>query len=675
MFSKPTCIVLKFLLVFSLLFFQSEIFAQTDDEQEKSESNEKTFILEPIEVEGEKGRNIIEKPLSESAGLNLSTTIVNESEIERQGAETVIDALKYVPGAWIETRGRKVKQFFSVRGQKYPYPGYAIDGTWQREFHETPYFFSSSDIERIEVIRSSAALLKGPSSLAGIVNIVPKQYRVAGTSAEIKYGTFDTYRFHLSHGATSGKISYAIGLGSHHTDGPEGRKAAEDMTNFRGSLYWYPSEKLLLKTNFYHLYGKRELARAEKPASSRFREGVEKFDPFQSSIASLDTFYRINENASTELLLHYADRENNFVTISEEDSIYQSTLERDYEWGMNLIQTLSFLRNNVLRIGGLYNHWIAPNGKRFYVGNRCDLETISAVIVDEHKIGPLNVDAGLRLTKTYINEYAKVHDAFDINGSPNTFKKIEPILDEWEPSILNGSIGAAYYLSRLFSLHLHLSAGQIPPREGSLDVNQKEPKNEKRVKLDAGAQFTREKLGQISVVTFYTQQKDAIVFSGKTQEAEGNRIIELYMNRDQDQIGLEIEGRSAFLFNIAQIFVNATAMKSRAESEGEMVHNEELPQFIMNGGIYVSKSKLDLNILGKFVSSYESTRFVPSDKGAQPLGDFFALDMSMGWALDKQENTKLNLEIRNITDEKFSTVVGYPDYGRRFTISLQRKFR
>ena len=37
-------------------------------------------------------------------------------EIQQLKAYSVVDAMKYVPGAWTESRGRKVKQFFSVRG-------------------------------------------------------------------------------------------------------------------------------------------------------------------------------------------------------------------------------------------------------------------------------------------------------------------------------------------------------------------------------------------------------------------------------------------------------------------------------------------------------------------------------------------------------------------------------
>jgi len=651
---------------------------------EKPKREEDVYVVETVEVMGERLRDVIVEPMSESPGLELSTSLVRQAEMEKQNAKTVVDALKYVPGAWVETRGRKVKQFFSVRGQKYPYPEYAVNGAWQREFHETPYFFSSDDIERIEVIRSSAALLNGLSGLAGIINIIPKEYKEPETSSEIEYGAFDSYRFHMSHGATSGDVSYAVGLGSYHTDGPEGKHAVEGMTNFRGSLHWRPTEKLSLRTNLFHLYGKRELARAEPPAAKRFQETLERFDPFQATLGNVKAHYRLSEKASTELLLHYTDRDHAF--INEAETPHESTREQDYEWGINLTQALSLVEDNVLRVGGLYNHWIAPNGKRFYIGRRSDLETISAVIVDEHRFGPLSLDAGVRWAKTYINEYG----AFNINGSPKGFNKVSPVKDEWEPSIFNGSLGAAYYPSKSLSFHLNLASGYIQPRRGTLDVNLKEPENERRVKLDLGVRTMQERIGQLSLVGFLTQQRDAIVLSEKTEELDG-RIMELYMNRDQNQLGVEFEVRTVPLFDVAEIFFNATAMRSRAESfvfvakeelrrkrytKGEMERNEELPRFIAGGGIYASKSNIDLNILAKFVSSYESTRFVATKEGTpptpQPLGDFLALNANIGWSFGKKHRTRFYLEVENLTDRAFSTVVGYPDYGRRFTVGMRK---
>jgi len=613
-------------------------------------------------------RNVIEKPMLESPGLELSITVVNKSEIRKQGAKNIIDAMEYVPSALVETRGRKVKQFFSVRGQRYPYPEYTVDGAWQREFHELPYFFSSSDIEHIEVIRSSAALLKGLSGLVGIINIIPRVYREPETSAEIEYGSYNTYRLHLSHGAAKEKVSYAASLGQEHTDGPDGKNAAETMANFRGSLRWYPMANLSIRTNIFHLNGGRELRRAEPPAASRFQTTLEKFDPFRATLINLKAHYRPSKRTSTELLLHYTDRNHNFINAGT--SPHTSSHEYDHEWGLNLIQSISLSSKNVLRVGGLYNHWIAPNGKRFFVGRRCDLETYSAVVVDEHRFGSMVVDAGLRWAQNHIKEYG----AFNINGSSGAFRDVIPVIDEWEPSIINTSVGAAYYPSRQFSLHFNLASGYIRPRVGTLDVNRKPPKDERRVKLDIGIRPTLEGIGKLSVVGFFVQQQDAIVLSDQTMTLD-NRTMELYLNRDQHQLGVEFEVRSILLFNTASIFINGMAMSSRTESEGEMERNRELPQFNMGGGIFVSKSKLDLNIFWKYVSSYESTRFVASTSGPQPLGNFFVLNATAGWSFGERHQIRIYLEATNLTDKKFSTVVGYPDYGRRFNFGVRQTFK
>lgn len=632
------------------------------------------LVMDSVSVVGKRIRNVITEPSLESPGLELATSTVTRREIKRQGAKTLIDAMRFVPGALVETRGRKVKQFFSVRGQRYPYPEYAFNGAWQREFHEMPYFFSAADIERVEVIRSSAALLTGLSGMAGVINMITREYEKAETSEEIEYGSFGTYRAHLSHGATINKLSYATGIGFQHTNGPPKKHAAEEISNFYGSLHWRSNPKFSFRMNLFHLNGKRELTLATPPADLRFQKTLWSFDPYRATLTNIKAFYRPSQRASTELLLYYTEREPTHEI--EDDQTHEITRisERDYEWGVNLIQSLALSKNNVLRFGGLYNHWIAPNGKRFYVGRRCDLETFSAVIVDEHRFDQLGFDAGLRWAKTYIDEYG----AFNIQGTPKDLKNVTSVKDEWEPSIFQASIGAVYDFPRIFSLHLNLAYGEIHPRRGTLVQNLKEPKNERRLKLDLGIRALWEELGQFSVVGFLTHQKNAIVLSGQTQEMQG-RIMELYLNRDQDQFGIEFESRLARLFNTAEAFFNMTAMVSRAEINEKMQRNQELPKVIGNVGIYAQRGGFDISIFGKYVSIYESIRFVADTKEnpakPQPLGDFFALDMTAGWYLGESYHTRIYFEIKNVTDKAYSTVVGYPDFGRRFNFGIRQSFQ
>jgi outer membrane cobalamin receptor len=627
--------------------------------------------LQPIDVTARRYRDVIISPELESPALYTAISIVKKDQIQKQGAKTLTESMQYVPGGFVESRGRKVKQFFSVRGQTYPYPEYAVNGAWQREFHELPYFYSSADIETIEIVRSSAALLTGLSGLAGVIKIDTRRYEAMETSYSAEYGTFNSYWVRLSHGSTIGDVSYASGIGIQGTVGPEGKNAEERMVNLYGRMNWQASENLDLDFNFYHINGKRELALAEPPATTSLQTQIARYDPYRATLLNLKAFYQSGPGASSELQLTYANRDPRY--ISETDSEPIAVSERDHEFGLNFMQAITLHKNNTLRFGGLYNHWAAPNGKRFYSGRKADLETISAVIVDEYRFGRLNLDGGIRWAKTYINEFG----AFNINGVPGGFATVDPVVDQWEPGVFTGSLGGVYYFESPFSIHLNVSAGGIKPREGSLTETFEKPKNENRYKVDLGFQAMIKNIGQVTVTGFFVKQDNAIVLSD-TFHFDDGRIVEYYKNRNQDQVGIEIDARSSLWFNYLECFINMLAVYSRYEEGGEFINDATFPQFITSVGLYYGYDGFDINLFGKIVSGYENTRFAARVNGRppqpQPLGDYFLMNATIAKTFGETFKTRVYLEIQNLSDERYSTVVGYPDFGRRFTVGFSQVF-
>jgi len=628
--------------------------------------------LKPIEVTARKYRDVVDSPKLESPALVTAISVLKKDEIVKQGAKTLTKAMQYVPGGLIESRGRKVKQFFSIRGQTYPYPEFSLNGSWQREFHELPYFFPSTEIERIEIVRSSAALLTGLTGLAGIIKVNTRLYESMETSLDAEYGTFGTYRLRLSHGSKAGNVSYATGLGIQGTHGPENKNAGEQIGSGYGRIFWQPSEPLNIDLNILYLTGKRELALAEPPANSNLQTTLSKYDPYRATLVNLRTFYKHNARTSSDLQLHYSSRNPVYVTETSQGSTRSP--ESDYEFGADFIQTFTPVKDNTLRLGGLYNHWVAPEGKRFYSGRRCDLETYSLVAVDEHQFGNLNLDAGLRWARTYINEYG----AFNIEGVAGDFASVDPVKDMWEPGILNTSLGGAYYFDQPFSLHLNLSGGQVKPREGSLTVDLKRPENEQRLKVDLGVQTVLADAGQLTLTGFLVRQDNAIVLSD-TFHMDDGRILEYYLNQNQAQAGIEFEGRSALWFNSLECFFNLLYMDSRFEKDGVKTSNEKIPRFIGSAGIYFDYKGIDLNFFAKYVSSFKNSRFAARVNGQppqpQPLGDYLLLNATFGKTLGREFRTRFYIEIQNIADVRYSTVVGYPDFGRRLTAGISQVFR
>lgn len=172
----------------------------------------------------------------EPASLAINVSKVNKVDIAKQGAGTLVEALKYTPGAWIETRGRKVKQMFSVRGQVYPYPTYAINGIWQKEFMEMPYFLNSANIEEISVNRSSSALLTSLSALTGVVNVktiqpTEREIRLFG-----KYGEMNSYQTGVSYADATDKISYTAAINGTGTNGVKDMNGKEQFNKLCSTM-------------------------------------------------------------------------------------------------------------------------------------------------------------------------------------------------------------------------------------------------------------------------------------------------------------------------------------------------------------------------------------------------------------------------------------------------------
>ncbi|MFB3826507.1 MAG: TonB-dependent receptor plug domain-containing protein [Bryobacteraceae bacterium] len=610
--------------------------------------------------------SLLERPNRESAGLELSTTVVEKSEIEEQGAKTLVDALQFVPGAWTESRGRKVKQFVSFRGQKYPYPEYAIDGVLFREFHEVPYFLSSAEMERVEVMRSGAAMLSGNAGLVGLINVVPREYRERETSVKLEYGSLGSAHARVSHGGRAGGFSYGLGVDAYRTDGPEGRHGEERLANYYAGLNWKPSDALSFSTHLFHIGGRRSMVQALPPATRRLQTALEAFDPVRNSFGTLSALYRPNERLSTQLRLGYSDRHN--VALATTGTLTTSTRDWDRELTAGALQSIALTGSNVMRAGANYNHWIAPYGKRFYTGRRCDLETYSLAVTDEQRVGALTLDGGLRYHRTYINEYG----AFNIDENANPYRNVPAAVNVWEPPAWSGNLGAAYSLSGSLSLVGNLAGGTVEPRRGTLNAALEPPGSERRLMADLGFRLSAARLGAGTLSGFFVQRKNGIVLNGGIKTVNG-RLMELYENRDQDSKGVELDLRSRRFGNSLQVFLNVTVMSGRIESGGAMRRDREMPRAIAGGGVSASRWGFDGSLFWKSISSYESLRFA-EPAVYQPLGGFSAFDLVLARRIGMRKQTRLYAEVRNVADNAYSTVVGYPDYGRRAMIGMEHKF-
>ena len=608
-------------------------------------------------------RELFQRPLTESPGLDTSTSIVGREEIDWLDASSVVEAMRYVPGAWTESRGRKVKQFFSIRGQRYPYPGYSLDGAWFREFHELPSFLDPGTLDRIEILRSSSAMLHGPGGMTGMINLVPRDYTQPQGRFETIYGSHNTSRSSLSYGDAAGRYSYSLGAGFRHTDGPSNEHAGENISSFFARVTSKPSDDLTLSLTTLMFTGDRELRAAQAPASPALIARREIYDPMHAYMVVGKADYHPNDFASTEVIVNYGLKR--FDYHLNNDPVQ---LEEDYEYGLNVIQTLKLSEDNTLRFGGLYNRWVSPTGKRFYLGRRGDLSTYSGVIVDEHKFGDLTLNAGAQLSRTYVEDFG----GYSIEGSAAGLATVRTH-NEWEDPLGTFTLGAGYALTEEYSLHGNFTWGQIDARKGMLNDRLETPGTETRCKYDLGVKRSWDTFGEAMLTAFFVDQKDAPLLSRNTVTIAGIDYG-LFENDDRDSYGLELDVRSKRFQNGVQFFANAVAMNTHRQRVGHWERDKEVPRFIVGGGASWLINRIEFSAFVKNVSRYENERFLPGGSDPVGLGRFTDVGAKVAYYFGAKKQHNVFIGVENICDREYSTVVGYPDTGRRYLAGVAMTF-
>lgn len=591
-------------------------------------------------------------------------TTISAVEIEKQGAVTLTDAMKYVPGGWTESRGRKSKQFFSVRGQKYPYPDYSIDGIWQKEFEETAYFLSALDIESVEIVRSSHALVKGLSGLTGVIEVKTKKPNRETLSFLSKYGENNNYVANLQYGNKINDLSFTTAMAFFGTNGIPDRRGKERIANFHGNMDWKLNEKLSFVAGATYISGSREFISIVEPGDPKILNREEDFDPIKTLVSYVKLNYVAEDGSQTELQTNYTFRNAEYLNYNIPKETTTTHADKDWEYGLNLLHSRSLSQSNTLRIGALYNHWIAPDGKRYYEGRTCNVHSWSGVLADEQKIGRFLFDAGLRLIGGQIVEWG----GFGIEGSGAGFQNVAPIENQAAPIEWQSAFGGSYVLSNAASLHYNFSGGTIAPRKGSLESDGLLPENEVRFQHDLGFRIKSKNQNELTVSSFYTKRKNALDLSGETLVSENDLLVELYENMDKRSYGLELASRLNIPALHTFAFANATFMKSEKDVGGKMIDDSKIPDVILNGGLLFEHSGVDANLFIHYTGPYSNNRFVNPNwvaaNGDYPLGNFVTADVTCGYTFSSKIQTRIFVEVKNILDNKYETVAGYPDVGR-----------
>lgn len=174
-----------------------------------------------------------------------SISVVTKDQVEAQGAQSVVDALRYTPGVTVDTAGATTF-YDAVRIRGFDAPRY-LDGLRLPLDPGTQFAYPRIEtygLERLEVLRGPSSGLYGQTDPGGLINMVSKrptatpQHEIAGT-----FGSFDRFQGAFD---TSGPIDKngeflyrLVGL-ARSTNGQQDF-VHEDKVFIAPSLTWRPT--------------------------------------------------------------------------------------------------------------------------------------------------------------------------------------------------------------------------------------------------------------------------------------------------------------------------------------------------------------------------------------------------------------------------------------------------
>jgi vitamin B12 transporter len=163
-------------------------------------------------------------PLATS-DIGSSSTVITREQIQRQQARFVTDLLRAVPGVTISHSGAVGSQTqVRMRGAEANHVLVLIDGVKANDPASGDEFrwelLSTSNVERIEIVRGPQSSLWGSDALAGVVHIITTSGRQQSKfGAYVEGGSHETVNAGFHAGAGGESWSLGFGLESLDTDG------------------------------------------------------------------------------------------------------------------------------------------------------------------------------------------------------------------------------------------------------------------------------------------------------------------------------------------------------------------------------------------------------------------------------------------------------------------------
>lgn len=570
-------------------------------------------------------------------------SVITREELERSAGRNLAELLNQQAGINVVGAGSNYGKDKSVffRGAGSAYAVILVDGIPVTDPSGTGgafdlRMFAIDQIDHIEILRGGQSTLYGSDAVAGVINIITKKTGTKGNNVYgvASAGSYNSYKGTIGLSSKVDAFTYNVSYSHFKTDGiseaanPEGNTQVfdkdgvkQDALNANFSLQL--DKRLSINPFLRYFYGKFNYD-AGPFADANNTSTVKHFN------GGLNAQYQLDKGKIT---LNYS--------YENTGRVYKSSFPGQYQGRMNLVDLFynQNLGEKVNLLVGLDNRStdVTYYGNVLKRPNTNLFSTYGSLFL--HDLSIFNLEVGGRYNKH--NKYGENY-TYAVTPSLNIIKEVK----------LFGTVSSAFRAPTLDMLFGQYGA--------NLNL-----KPEKATNYEAGASFNflKEKIS-LRAVAFKRDMTDAINYG-----ATG------YINQDkQKDRGFEIEPGVTFSkFTVKGYYAYVEGKQTSGNTVTDFLLRRPKNTYGVNAGVQATK-ELYLSANYKFTGQRVDSDFSSYPSVNKMLCSYRLLDFYAEYALAKKR-IKIFADLKNLTDEKYTEIIGYSTMGFNMNAGVSFNFK
>lgn len=608
--------------------------------------------------------------------------VITGEEMEAQGARTVKEALRFLPGILGDgTVGTEVNALSGqfIRGSNTGQVLILLDGRPINNLGGGGFDlseFTTNNIERVEVLPGGGSTLYGSDAIGGVINIVTRRpTKQITTETKVNFGAYGLNQQSIQNSGKSGDISWVVGY--NRTQAQNNYPFSIPEANFEGTR-----ENNDALFNNFNLKLEANLDKRNTLALSTLYLGKEQGTPGGVPIPT-PQFGQGFFNSLTENNRKYTDQVLTDLTWNSklgkgDDSLLTARVYADFlntrfdnRTGAITSQNRFDTKQDSYGIQVTHNWNLSQNQTLVYGFDYRNTNVHNTSFNYGTNILRLNYDDGI--------SQGAIFSRYDIQFSPNLNVNLGVRQDF--SSLVNGSftspsVGAKFAVSDSTTLRANYIRNFRAPTIANLfnnnptNIGNPDLKPEKSDSFDVGIDQKISNIGLLRLTFFSNRVSDTLAFKRLTPPVNGNTGTWENIGLVQTQ-GIEASLNLQLAKNI-YAFVNYTANDPRILKSSNSAEVDKELRFAgadkLNFGVSYENPQgwylgLLMNSLNGYPTNNTNTEFLPG---------YTTLDVKMRVPI----NDKLVLtgSLDNLFNHRYQLFPGFPDGGRVFQLGLSSSF-